>query len=85
MLVYSSVHILVACPPGFTSDNGIYPCMPCPVGTYSVNGTYCESCPADTMGQSNAQSSNESCRGRFAHAAVDGKKNPMVTNLCLGV
>ena len=53
------------CEAGFFSATGFVPCLPCPVNAYSNGTTSCESCPPDTLGRANAQSSADVCRSEF--------------------
>ena len=34
------------CPAPTISDNGMFPCEPCPSNTYWINATTCKDCPS---------------------------------------
>ncbi|XP_067942878.1 uncharacterized protein [Watersipora subatra] len=79
---------VLECPAGFYGENGVYPCFPCPVNTYSLNTSYCAECPSNTRGHLNAQSSNDSCRSaceagfysETGFAPADGECTPCPVN-----
>ena len=53
------------CAPGTYSDNGVEPCLPCPVGTYQPGSgkTSCLPCPGQESTHGTGASSDAFCGG----------------------
>ena len=51
------------CPPGFRSDTGLSPCVPCAEDFYWTDSTTCTTCGDNSTSGMNAVSSIDGCKG----------------------
>ena len=58
-----NVIILVMCPPGFTSTDGLTDCKPCERNSFWINATRCENCPDGFGTRENGVPDIDGCKG----------------------